>query len=488
MNNLSGAALDNKGKGLLDKEVHNGEISAKSEDDISYMEATKNYIWLAIPSIAGMLLRRSLDIVNYAVIGQMGDATYASGLGLGMMTINMVAICLGNGLSGGIETLCSQAFGRNDNYQAGQYYKRAQVILTALFIPQAILLYFATPLLMASGQPERSSQIAGEYILICLPGIWCYCQTELLRRFLGAQKVFNVMMNSQIINVFLHFVWVFIFVYILDFSYKGVYYASLLTYILNLALPILYINYSPSCIRENCWHSFSSESFKNLGEYLKYGIPSMIMLLFECWAFELLIFMVGIIGEKELGVFVICFNIVMYVFMIPMGCSFAANACIGNSLGASKPKTARIYSNVCVASAVVLSCILGGCQFLLKDIMADIFIEDEMHDLFTYTITMMVILSFCQYLQNICQGMIKAMGYQKYGTIICLIGYWGVCIPLTYLFTFVWKLEMTGVLLGAPIGLFAIASGYIFCIYATDFNKLSNEIVQRLQKGTEGKT
>lgn len=434
-----------------------------------------------------MLLRRSPDIINYAVISQLDNTAYASGLGLGMMTINMVAICLGSGLSGGLETLCSQAFGSNNNHQAGQYYTRAQVILTFLFIPQAILLYFATPLLMATGQPEQSSIVAGEYIKICLPGIWAYWQTELLRRFLGTQGIFHLVMNFQILNWFLHVIWVFLFVYGLDLSYKGVFYASLVTFMLNYFLPMLYITYNKSCIRDNCWLPISKQSFWNLGEYLKYGLPSMIMLLFECWAFELLIFTVGILGEKELAVFVICFNIVMYAYMIPLGFQFAINSWVGNSLGASKPKTAKIYVNVWIVSAILLSIFLGGWQFLFRHQLANIFVDTEMKELFTKTLSLMLLLCFGQYLQTTCQGMIKAMGYQKYGTVICLFGYWGICIPFTYLFTFTFDLKMTGVLLGAPVGLIFIGLGYITLVCKTDFQKLSDEIIGRLQEERKGK-
>ena len=104
--------------------------------------------------------------MNYLVIGRLGDTTFISGIGLGITTIGVVSISLGLGLSGGVETLSSQAFGKGNNYLAGCYYSRAQVILTVIYIPQAILLYFATPILIALGLPEASSNHAGSYICI----------------------------------------------------------------------------------------------------------------------------------------------------------------------------------------------------------------------------------------------------------------------------------------------------------------------------------
>jgi MATE family multidrug resistance protein len=41
------------------------------------------------------------------------------------------------------------------------------------------------------------------------------------------------------------------------------------------------------------------ESFKGLGNYLKIGIPSAMMLCLEWWAFEIIHIMVGYIGVDE---------------------------------------------------------------------------------------------------------------------------------------------------------------------------------------------
>ncbi|CAI2366592.1 unnamed protein product [Moneuplotes crassus] len=457
------------------------KFTDQGKDEIGYVEATKDYVLYALPSVVGMLLRRSPDIINYLIIGQMDDPAYASGLGLAIMTFNIVIASLGVGLSGGVETLCSQAFGMGNNYQAGKIYPRAQVVMTCFFIPQAIILCFATPILIATGQPQRSSELAGEFIIICLPGLWCWCQTELLRRFLGAQRVFHIIMNCQIINCGLHIVWAFTFVFWLDLGYHGIIYATLITFVMNFVLPYLYVTLNKSSVREGSWQFISRDSFRDLGEYLSYGIPSMLMFAFEGWAFEFLTFMVGIFGENELAVFVVCYNLVMYAYMVTVGFQLSINTLIGNSLGASKPKTARVYARVALISVLFLFIILAGSFYSFRYKLASVFVSEDLYDLFAYTLAMMVPLAFGDYLQSIGQGEIKAMGYQKWGTIICLIGYWGICIPLTYIFSFILNFQVTGVLLGMPIGLLFVGVSFQIIIYRTNFEELSKDIVARLR-------
>ena len=194
-----------------------------------------------------------------------------------------------------------------------------------------------------------SAKIAGDFIQIMIPGAWGFCQTELLRRFLGTQGAFYIVVNSQIVNCILHPLWLYIFVSVMDLSVNGVALATDLTYILNYLLPIIYIQFHKSIIKEDSWHCINKDSFIGLLEYLKYGVPSMLMIALEYWAFELLSLLSGLLGEVELGASIIIFNITAFAYMLPLGFSFASNTLIGNNLGASKPKNAKTYLNISVA-------------------------------------------------------------------------------------------------------------------------------------------
>ncbi len=45
----------------------------------------------------------------------------------------------------------------------------------------------------------------------------------------------------------------------------------------------------------------------------------MLMTALEFWAFEIITVIAGIVGETELGASVILFNILAFVYMIPLG-------------------------------------------------------------------------------------------------------------------------------------------------------------------------
>ncbi|CAI2387247.1 unnamed protein product [Moneuplotes crassus] len=452
------------------------QVSAEAVP-LQFGQACLIYIKLALPAVGGMLLMRGPEVVDYVVAGHLGDPAFVAGFGLALVSMSVMVVSLSIGLSGGVETLCSQAFGRNEDAQAGEYYRRAQLIMTALFIPQAILLCFAPELLIMTGQPEKASYLAGDYIKICMPGIWCYCQTELLRRFLGAQGVFKIIMNFQILNFFLHFLWIYIFVYTLDLSYSGIAYATLMTYMLNYICPVLYISLFSTNVRADSWGCISRSTFSGLLQYLEYGLPSMTMNVAEVWAFEVVVIMGGYFGEENLAAFVTTFNVMITLYMVALGFQFSANTVVGNCLGAGQAQKAKMFVNVTLATAVLLCVGHAIVVLTCKDYIAAMLVTgDGLRKKCSKMLALFVFLGFGKYIQAISQGVIKAMGFQKYATVICLVGYWIVSLPITYFFSFHLGYGVEALCICCSIGMIFAGICSTILIYRTDLDKLCKDI------------
>ncbi|CAI2365320.1 unnamed protein product [Moneuplotes crassus] len=466
-------------------------ISAMVRDaeEISYGQGLIQMVKYAIPSSGGMLLRRVIDIINYIVIGSLGDPTLISGAGLGITTITITTISLGMGLAGGVETLSSQAFGNGKNYLAGCYYRRAQVVLVMLFIPQAILLYFITPVLIAVGQPVRSAEIAGIFVKILIPGVWGYCQTELLRRFLGTQGEFYIVTNFQIFNCIMHPLWLYLFVHALDLSVNGVAIATSITYFMNYLLPLVYVTLKKDSVKKNSMHWINKDSFTGLGEYMKYGVPAMLLTALEYCAFEVCAMIAGVVGEEELAASVILLNVAAFVCMAPLGFCYASNTLVGNNLGAMNVNNVNMYRDLATYIALGFSLVLGASMFIFRYPIASLFTKDQ--DVIDIVVAGMPLISLCtfgDYIQEISQGTIKAMGIQNYATIFAIIGFWIIAIPLTILFSFKFHLGIYGIWGGMPLGLAFVGISYLFLIYRTDTMALAKDITIRIRKEVEGRT
>ena len=103
---------------------------------------------------------------------------------------------------------------------------------------------------------------------------------------------------------------------------------------------------------------------KDLGTYLRIGVPGMLMLCFEWWCFEILAIFAGLLGVKMLAAEVIIVNCISFLFMLPLGVSYSASALTGNYLGEGKIDLAKRFSLLCIVFNVIITtviCILIAC-------------------------------------------------------------------------------------------------------------------------------
>ena len=104
----------------------------------------------------------------------------------------------------------------------------------------------------------------------------------------------------------------------------------------------MYIRFSH--LYQQTWGHWRLDALSDWYQYFKYGIPGMLMLCFEWWAFELGYFTVGAIApypKIEIGIYSVLMNITGLIYSIPLGYMIAATVRVGNLLGHNEPNRAR---------------------------------------------------------------------------------------------------------------------------------------------------
>ena len=83
----------------------------------------------------------------------------------------------------------------------------------------------------------------------------------------------------------------------------------------------------------NSFLSFSSESFNDIGAYMKIGIPTTLVQILEWGSFEILALLAGYISITAIGAHVIIVNIETFLLMISNGSQIAATVTVGQAIG-----------------------------------------------------------------------------------------------------------------------------------------------------------
>ena len=121
----------------------------------------------------------------------------------------------------------------------------------------------------------------------------------------------------MVTNSLLHILWCHLLINVSGLGVVGASLATLISFTLNFLMITLFC-LSMTDLRESFFF-FTSETCHDLGEYLKIGFPSAIMLCLEWGGLESLIIIAGFISVNASAVQVIALNSFLVIMMIPIG-------------------------------------------------------------------------------------------------------------------------------------------------------------------------
>jgi len=158
-----------------------------------------------------------------------------------------------------------------------------------------------------------------------LAGLYPLLVYEVLKKFLQSQQVVYPQMFIAIVANVYTFGANYGFIYGLDMGHVGASVARTSTNILLCVLGIIYTAFVFD--HKETWGGWSLEAFSRWGEFLKIGIPGMLMLCLEWWAFEIMSFLAGILGTTELAAHSVT-HLILLLLLLPIAaaslfpCSF----------------------------------------------------------------------------------------------------------------------------------------------------------------------
>ena len=421
-------------------------------------------------------------MLNLVFVGHLEDPIALGGVGLGNMMISITWMSIGMGLNGAIDTLVSQAYGDKQYYLWGCYLNRGR-IAQLMILPVIIWYFYSEDFFIRIGQDPGISKATSIYLIYMGPGVFAMCQFETVRRFLQSMGKYQLSMYIQLVTWTLHFVWCYLFVFYLKMGVKGCSIATSITFWLNLIILTGYLWFKKDVVPQESWHFFNRDSFKNLGSFLKLGSFSLLMLMWEIWAFELTCLLAGWVSANALAANVILTNIMDFIFKIPFGMSFAVSNLIGNSLGQGKPNIAYRYWIASVNVMNIISLTIMVVIVIVRKQVGYIYTsEQDVIDIVSSTIPFFALGIFFDGIQCVLAGSIRGVGYQNFGSVISLISYWFIMLPLWYMLGIVYEFGVIGLWSGLTVGVMVSSSFYSFPLFCTQWQKFADWAIERIQK------
>lgn len=226
------------------------------------------------------------------------DSAKLSAIGLGNMIMNMVPYAIMMGVNTALETLVSQAFGRNNLQDCGTYLHRACFVISILFIPVCASFFYMSELFNAAGMDANVAGYTETYLTTLLPAVLINCLGDSIDIFLVSMGFSNVVCLIQIAVLPIHILQTWLLVCYFDLGIVGAAISNDITSVLNLGLQLAYVS-SLTQIRD-AWFFPSRRTFDNLWPFMKLVLPGILMLFLENLNMEILVLLAGMFKDIEM--------------------------------------------------------------------------------------------------------------------------------------------------------------------------------------------
>jgi MATE family multidrug resistance protein len=239
------------------------------------------------------------------------------------------------------------------------------------------------------------------------------------------------------------------------------------------------------------WGGFSIDALNisMMWEFIRLGVPGVIMLASEWWAFEIMALIAGILGKNSLAAQSILMSTYSLTYMIPLGISVACTSVVGNALGAGDQRMAQLASRASLALGLSIGFFIGVVLFLVRHQWSYLWNDDQ--EVAQLVATIIPFLSFFQLsdaISAICNSVFLGTGKQKLGAVMNIAAYYVLGLPLGWYLAF-HPMGMTGLMgmwVGLESALLVLSIVQMGFIITLDWNHEVLVAKQRLSLENEG--
>ena len=429
---------------------------------------------LAYPVMLSHLGQMSVQVADNMMVGRIGKEPLAASSFANSLFV--VFLVMGIGMSFAITPQTAQADGENDTPKLTAILKHG-ILVNGLFgLLLSSVLFFGDEVMWYFSQPEIVVKLAIPYLKIIALSLIPFMVFQAFRQFaegLGFTKqAMYITIVANLLNVFLNYVFIF---GKLGFAPMGLYGAGLATFISRIVMAMLMVafvyynhRFAPYW-KEFTFGNFSMDlALKNL----KLGIPMAFQLIFEVTTFSIAAIMIGWLGTVPLAAHQIAINMASISYMVALGISTAAMIRVGNQLGKKDYVTMRNAVLTSFIMAIGLMSVAAVAFIVGRNFLPTLYIEDP--EVIKQAAVLLIVAGLFQLsdgVQVIGLGALRGMSDVKTPTIITLIAYWAIGLPLGYVLGFTFGLDALGVWYGLLAGL-TIAAVLLFIRFNSQSKKL----------------
>jgi len=430
---------------------------------------------LALPVMLSQLGQVSVGVADSMMVGRMGAVPLAAA-SLGN-SIFFVLLMFGMGISMGITPLISIAEGKGKSKRISNLFQHGLWINIATALALTVVLMGLSNGLYFLNQPEEVVRLTIPYLFIITASLLPFMIFQTFKQFAEGlsqtKQAMYVTIFCNLVNVFLNWVLIYGNLGAPEMGLNG---AGLATLISRIMMPLAmgwYVFRSPRYKKFDLQIGIKKLRFFMLNRILKIGVPTGFQYIFEVSAFSTAAIMMGWIGVNALAAHQIAINLASISYMMVAGLSTAGMIRVSNQIGKGNLKGMREAGMVVFGMVFIFMLVTAVLFISFRMFLPTLYIDNQ--EVISLSAGLLVIAGMFQLsdgIQVAGLGVLRGLEDVKFPTLITLIAYWVIGLPLGYVLAFEFGLAEKGVWYGLFIGLSITA---VVLFYR--FHRLSNRII-----------
>lgn len=414
-------------------------------------------------------------IADSVMVGNISaDHLAASSLG---HSIYIVFFIIGLGIATGITPLIGIAFGEKNTRECSILMRNGLLLVVLIGVILSLVMIATTPLLGYLGQSENVVKLATPYYLIAsislIPSMLFVGSKQLIEGTGLTKPSMNASIVFNILNIILNYLLIYGNYGFPRLELEGAAWATLISRIGMGVSLFVYIMYSKKFKIYRSYKLNRFLSISHIQKILTIGFPISLQFLLEVASFSFGAIMSGWINPESLAAHQVALSIAAFTYLAASGIASAATIRISHLNGEKKfleLKKSAISSYLLVLVWMSFCAIL---MVIFRFPLAELFVTEI--DVIKISATLLIIAAVFQLfdgLQVTSLGILRGLEDVKLPTIIAMISYWLISLPVGYALGILFRMGVAGVWLGFLVGLISAAS-LLFLRYLKLIKKLS---------------
>lgn len=415
---------------------------------------------LAVPVVLSELGWMLQGIVDTIMVGKLGPAAIGA-VAVGNAVYYAPSL-FGIGLLLGLDTLVSQAYGRND-HDACHHWLAQGVYLACIATPPIMLLLIGSSFAFTHvGITAQVAAPAASYLRLLTWGTLPLLLYGAARRYLqGVGQVRVVTVTFVLANLLNWFGnWVLIYGK-LGFPAMGTDGSALSTVIARISMAAALIGFAWRYERTRghpLFRRWARPSLLKLKQLVRLGAPAAGQILMEVGAWNLATFSAGWLTPVALATHQIALNYAALTYMVPLGISAAAAVGVGHAVGAGDPARARRAGWLAMGLGVAFMLSAAVVFLLAPRPLIALYTRDP--QVMAVGPTLLYIAAAFQIfdgIQTVSTGALRGLGETRVPMIANFVGYWILGLPLGLSLCFLLHWGILGTWIGLTVALIVIS-------------------------------